>query len=265
MCYHYSLTADKFEISTRYSLEDPETIALMNEYDIVYHNDGFGHRPMPVITADEPNKIQLYEWGLIPHWFKPKEGAVDAKGNKLTALQQARAFSNQTLNAIGETVFEKPSFRNYIGKKRCLVPANGIYEWHHLDAKTKIPHYIYLKSKEIFSFGGIYSHWTDPETGEIIKTFSILTNPATPLMARIHNSKLRQPFILERNSEGTWVDSELKKDDVRDMILPLSDEHFTAHTISKLITSRKESSNTPEVMVPYDYEGFAGVVDEKAA
>lgn len=265
MCYHYSLTADKFEISTRYALEDEETIALMNEYDIVYHNDGFGHRAMPVITADEPNKIQLYDWGLIPHWFKPKEGAVDSKGNKLTALQQARAFSNQTLNAIGETVFDKPSFRNYAPKKRCLVPATGIYEWHHLDAKTRIPHYIYLKTKEIFSFGGIYSHWTDPETGEIIKTFSILTNPAMmPLMARIHNSKLRQPFILNRQIEGQWLDNQLKKEKVKDMIEPLTDLSFTAHTISKLITSRKESSNTPEVMVPYDYEGFAGVVEEAA-
>ncbi|WP_345951287.1 SOS response-associated peptidase [Mucilaginibacter sp. PAMB04274] len=261
MCYHYALTADKVEISTRYALEDEETIELMNDYDIVYHNDGFAHRAMPVITADEPHKIQLYDWGLIPHWFKPKEGAVDAQGNKMTALQQARAFSNQTLNAIGETVFDKPSFRNYIGQKRCLVPANGIFEWHHLDKKTKMPHYIYLKSREIFSFGGIYSHWVDPETGEIVRTYAILTNPANSLMSRIHNSKLRQPFILPRESEGTWIDYDLAKENVKELIRPLGDEHFTAHTISKLITSRYESSNSPEVMAPYDYEGFQSLLD----
>lgn len=261
MCYHYALEADKPTLEERYTNE------LIAEYDAIYHNDGFGHHAMPVITADDPAKIQLYHWGLIPHWFKPKPGVKDAKGNPMAALQQARAFSNQTLNAVGETVFEKPSFRNYVGKKRCLVPATGIFEWHHLDAKTRIPHYIYLKSKEIFSFGGIYSHWIDPDTGEVVKTFSILTNPATTseLMGRIHNSRLRQPFILKRDIEGSWLDQDLVKDSVRDMIQPLENTHFTAHTISKLITSRTESSNTPEVMVPYDYEGFAGLVGDNAA
>ena len=261
MCYHYSLIANKIELESRYSLEDDETIELMSEYDVVYHNDGFAHRPMPIITADEPHKIQMYDWGLIPHWFKPKPDAVDSKGNKLTALQQARAFSNQTLNAIGETVFDKPSFRNYIGKKRCLVPATGIYEWHHLDAKTKIPHYIYLQSTKIFSFGGIYSHWVDPETGEVIRTYAVLTNPSMPKMSRIHNSKLRQPFILPPDIEYEWTNQKLEKEQIKELIKPLEDEHFAAHTISKLITSRTESSNTPEVMTPYDYEGFAGVVE----
>jgi len=261
MCYHYALWADKPTLEERYTNE------LIAEYDAIYHNDGFSHRAMPVITADEPGKIQLYEWGLIPHWFKPEPGKTDAKGNRLTALQQARAFSNQTLNAIGETVFDKPSFRNYIGKKRCLIPANGLFEWHHLDAKTKVPHYIYLKSKEIFSFGGIYSHWVDPDTGEVVKTYSILTNPAgeQELMGRIHNSKLRQPFILRRDVEGGWLDQDLVKDDVREMILPMENKHFTAHTISKLITSRRESSNTPEVMQPYDYEGFVSLINDTAA
>jgi putative SOS response-associated peptidase YedK len=264
MCYHYSLDADKVELETRYSLEDDETIALMAEYDVVYHNDGFGHKPMPVITADEPNKIQMFDWGLIPHWFKHDPDKKDTKGNPISALKQARAFSIQTLNAIGETVFEKPSFRNYIGKKRCLVPATGIYEWHHLDSKTKIPHYIYLKSKEIFSFGGIYSNWTDPETGEIVKTYAILTNPANPLMERIHNSKKRMPFILPPETEGGWLEQKLAKDEIKELIKPLSDELMYAHTISKLITSRTESSNTPEVMQPYDYEGFVSIIDDAA-
>ncbi|WP_345948852.1 SOS response-associated peptidase [Mucilaginibacter sp. PAMB04274] len=246
-------------------MESDETKELMNDYEVVYHTDGFAHNAMPVITADEPNKIQLYKWGLIPHWFKHDPNKTDSRGKPIPARQQAQEFSNQTLNAIGETVFDKPSFRNYIGKKRCLVPATGIYEWHHLDKKTKIPHYIYLKSKEIFSFGGIYSHWVDPETGEVVKTYSILTNPANSLMSRIHNSKLWQPFILERDIEGSWLDPKFSKEQVREIIAPLSEKHLTAHTISKLITSRYESSNTPEVMVPHDYEGFAGLLNERAA
>ena len=260
MCYHYALWADKPTLEERYTNE------LIAEYDAIYHNDGFSHRAMPVITADQPGKIQLYEWGLIPHWFEPEPGKRDAKGRIMTALQQARAFGNQTLNAVGETVFDKRSFRSYVGKKRCLVPATGFYEWHELDKKTKIPHYIYLKSKEIFSFGGIYSHWVDPETGEVIKTYSILTNPAVPtdLIGKIHNGKLRQPFILKQDIEGSWLDQGLIKDDVRDMIIPMENTPFTAHTISKLITSRKESSNTPEVMVPHDYEGFVSLVDHAA-
>jgi putative SOS response-associated peptidase YedK len=258
MCYHYSLVADKPTLEERYTNE------LIAEYDAIYHNDGFAHNAMPVITADEPDKIQLFEWGLIPHWFKPNPAALDTKGNPISAIKQARTFSIQTLNAIGETVFDKPSFRNYIGKKRCLIPADGIFEWHHLDSKTKIPHYIYLKSKEIFSFGGIYSNWTDPETGEIVKTYAVLTNPANSMMERIHNSKKRMPFILPRNIEANWLDQKLQKEEIKQLINSLEEKEMTAHTISKLITSRFESSNTPEVMIPYDYEGFAGVVEPAA-
>ncbi len=260
MCYHYALWADKPTLEERYTNE------LIAEYDAIYHNDGFSHRAMPVITADDPTKIQLYDWGLIPHYFKPEPGKKDAKGRVMTALQQARAFSTKTLNAVGERVFETNSYRSYIGKKRCLVPATGIFEWHTLEDDTKIPHYIYLKSKEIFSFGGIYSHWNDPETGEVIKTYSILTNPAQPnrLLGKIHNKALRQPFVLERNVEGAWLDQDLKKEQLKELIIPMENSHFTAHTISKLITSRKENSNVPEVLESCPYEGFVTLVDDAA-
>lgn len=238
MCYHYSLTAPDGEIEHRFTAKfKPEYVR-----DKVWHNDGFTHRPMPVITADEPDFINMYSWGLIPHWVK--------------SLADAKKLSNQTLNAKGETVFDLPSFRSYIGKKRCLVLADGFFEWMHI-GKDKIPHYIYLKDRMPFAFAGIYSHWKDPDTGEVLKTYSILTTGATGKMKKIHNSKERMPVILRPESERVWLKQDLMKDEINNLIMPLDDELIQAHTISKLITSRTESSNQERVIEICEYPELA--------
>ena len=90
------------------------------------------------------------------------------------SLDDAKKIRTQTLNARSETVFEKPSFRASITKKRCLIPASGFYDWRDYNSK-KYPYYIYLKDRELFSFAGIYESWTDRETGELINT-----NPCLP-------------------------------------------------------------------------------------
>jgi putative SOS response-associated peptidase YedK len=223
MCYHYSVSKNTEELEQRFTAKfKPEYI-----YNKVWHNNGYNHTQMPIIT-DEPNEINMYNWGLIPHWVK-----TEADEKKL---------SNQTLNAKGETVFDLPSFKMYIGKKRCLVLADGFYEWMHV-GKEKYPHYIYMKDKQPFAFAGIYSHWKHPETNEVLKTYSILTTEANPLMKRIHNSKERMPVILRPDMERQWLKPYLIKGEIQNLILPLEDEMLSAHTISKLITSRTESSN----------------------
>lgn len=234
MCYHYSITLDNGEIEVRFSAKfKPEYY-----FNKVYHNNGYNHNPMPVITADEPDTVSMYNWGLIPHWVKTAE--------------DAKKLSNQTLNAKGETVFDLPSFRSYIGKKRCLVLADGFYEWMHV-GKEKIPHYIYMKDKKPFAFAGIYSHWIDPKTNETIKTYSILTTDANSKMKKIHNSKERMPVILRPETERMWLKPDLIKDEIKNLIMPLEDELIESHTISKLITSRTESSNQERVMDICEY------------
>jgi len=197
---------------------------------------------MPVISNEKPDRLQLFHWGLIPRWVKSKEDALK--------------FRSRTLNARSETVFEKPSFRNAIKTNRCLIPANGFYEWMHYNGK-KYPHFIYLQNKNIFSMAGIWEQWVDKQTGEIYKTYSILTTEANPLMAKIHNSKERMPVILPPKNETDWLNNGLSKEDIQSMTVPYETDKMTAHTISKLITSRTENSNVPDVQKQYEYAELA--------
>jgi putative SOS response-associated peptidase YedK len=212
------------------------------EWQPVYHADGFTFLQMPVITMEHPQHIQLMHWGLIPHWVKTK-----ADADKLKA---------QTLNARGETVFEKPSFRSGITHHRCLVPADGFFEWMDF-AKKKYPHYVYFKRQDIFCFAGIHSRWTDFETGEVFDTFSIITTEANPLMARIHNVKLRMPVILPASHYAEWLSTETSRATIASLLCPYPDSEMAAHTISKRITSRFENSDVPEVVEPFVYPELA--------
>ncbi len=240
MCYRYSMTSVN-QIKEEYPSAIEEDHALFEEvekYQPRFEANGFAHPKMPVISTENPGKVQLYEWGLIPPWVKTSKDAAK--------------LQNNTLNARSETVFEKPAFRSSVKRKRCLVLTDGFYEWMH-HGKEKYPHYIYLKDRKLFSFAGIWEEWLDKETGELRKTYSILTTEANGLMERIHNSKKRMPVILPKELEGKWLDESLEKEEVLEMTGPYPEEEMQAHTISKLITSRKEDSNVPEVQGEVEY------------
>ena len=157
-----------------------------------------------------------------------------------------------TLNAKAETIFEKPAFRSSIKENRCLVLVDGFYEWKHV-GKYKYPHFIRLKNKEPFALGGIYNDWVSNETGEIIKTFSIITTEANSLMAEIHNSKKRMPLILSRGEEKKWIEPDLSETNIKSLLKPFNVDEMEAYTISKLITQRNADNNIPEVMEHYPY------------
>lgn len=132
---------------------------------------------------------------------------------------------NATLNARIETAFEKPSFREAMRYQRCIIPADAFYEWQHV-GKDKIKYRIHT-DQEIFAFAGIWDSWQD------WKGFSILTMPANPLMARIHNTAQRMPFILKPENEMKWLDPErVKPEDIKELIVPYPEEKMRAETLS---------------------------------
>jgi putative SOS response-associated peptidase YedK len=233
VCYHLSTKINVAELEKRFeaaydAIEAPTTY---------HHVSGFAYPNIPVITSEEPNRIKLFQWGLIPAWTKSK-----ADGEK---------FRANTLNARSETIFKKPSFRS-VTKKRCLVLVDGFYEWRDYN-KKKYPYFIHLKNNEPFAMGGIYENWADKETGEILDTFSIVTLEANPLMAKIHNSKLRMPLILPKETERLWIEPKVDKDFIGSLFKQFPENEMAAHTISKLITSRKENSNVPDVYAEEAY------------
>jgi putative SOS response-associated peptidase YedK len=193
------------------------------EWQPVPHANGFSFRAMPVITQEDAKHVQLFNWGLIPHWVKTK---VDA--DKLKA---------QTLNARCETIFEKPSFRGSILYKRCLIPADGFFEWMDVAGK-KHPHYIQMQQKQLFCFGGIYAQWADRNTGELLQTFSIITTEANTLMEKIHpdsyRDKKRMPVIVSPNRYEEWLNPNLSRNQVRDFFTPYPSERMMAEEIEKV-------------------------------
>lgn len=245
MCYRTSTPEE--ELLNQYLEEEAKKDGDLNDYTVAenyphyYQANGFSHPFMPVTTTEEPHKINSAIWGLIPGWFKK-------------SVKEAEVFANNTLNAVSERIFETASYKNYIGKYRCLIWVDGFYEWKWLDnkGKEKIPYYIYMPSHKPFTLGGLYSHWVNPDTGEVHNTMSIITTDANSMMAEIHNSKKRMPLVIAPNKRSEWL-SQLDKPHIEDMMKTYPDDILQSHTISKLITSRTENPDVPEVQEKFEY------------
>jgi len=205
--------------------------------ELPYHYlvSGFSHPRLAIVRQEG---IFLHEWGLIPSWVKDQETAND--------------LWNKTLNAVGETAFEKPSFRKSISLQRCLLPVSGFYEWREVNG-VKYPYYIQLKEQDYFSLGSLYDTWINKQTGEIRDTFSIITTPANPLMEKIHNLKKRMPLILSREDEMKWLDPGLKAADIKELIKPFPEAWMKAYTISRDANNARNNRDVPEILKKVEY------------
>lgn len=213
MCYFFSQADEAVKVQKRFQakLKEGKTFKPIDKVS------GFSFPQMPVVIRENENFIDTFAWGLIPSWIKTKEEA-----------DKIRSF---TLNARAESIFEKPSFKNSVIHKRCLIPTTGFYEWQHL-GKKKIPYFITLKNEELFAFGGIWEEWINKATGEISLTFSIITTEANPLMSEIHNSKKRMPFILPLENEFKWLNSNLNSNDIQTLMQPFDASLMIAQKIA---------------------------------
>ncbi|MCA6056423.1 SOS response-associated peptidase [Bacteroides thetaiotaomicron] len=148
-------------------------------------------------------------------------------------------------NARADTIFEKPSFREPIMKKRCIVPSTGYFEWRH-EGANKIPYYIYVKDEPIFSMAGIYDRWLDKDTGEEHETFSIITTDTNSLTDYIDNTKHRMPAILTREEEEKWLNPSLSKAEIASLLKPFDTEKMDAYVIRNDFL--KKSPNDPTIV-----------------
>ena len=191
MCFRTKLNSRIIEIEKAFEAHfvEPELYRPQEEIN------GFDFSATPVITDRAPGEILFYNWGLIPFW---------AKNDSL---------KKSTLNARIETLAEKPAFRNSV-ENRCLVIANGYYEWQWLDekGKNKQKYLITPANEEIFAFAGIYSSWKDPHTGKSLNTYSIVTTQANELMSEIHNNKERMPVLLRSGDRIAWLENKSFED-----------------------------------------------------
>lgn len=178
-----------------------------------------------VVGDDGERYMRMMVWGLIPSWAKD------------------RSIGNRMINARVETLAEKPAFRAALKRRRCIIPADGFYEWQKL-GKVKQPVRIVLKSRKPFGFAGLLEHWTSPE-GEEVLSCTIITTAANELLKAVHD---RMPVILTRDAEAAWLDPKTE-DPVK--LLPLL-KQYPAEEMEFYPVSR--DVNSPGVDKPGNIE-----------
>lgn len=215
----------------RYALTDLKALVKDNRFQLSAFPQNLSPRyniapsqPVPAILNQTPRELQFVRWGLIPSWAKDP------------------TIGYRMINARAETLAEKPAFRRPLQRQRCLIPADGFYEWQRLGTR-KVPHWIRLTSGEVFAFAGLWDTWTDPKTETAMTSCTIITTTPNRLLASIHD---RMPVILPRESEAAWLSDGLSPEQARALLKPYSAEQMKASLVSTLVNS--PSNDTPDVL-----------------
>jgi putative SOS response-associated peptidase YedK len=209
MCGRFTLTLDPDEVQQAFDLSTPPPAELAPRYNIA------PSQAVAVIANGPSRKLEFFKWGLIPSWAKdPKIG-------------------NRMINARAETLNEKPSFRTALKKRRCLILADGFYEWKK-EGKTKTPMYLQLKDGEPFAFAGLWETWKSPED-EVIKSCTIITTGPNALVKKIHD---RMPVILPAKAYDLWLSpDELPAEKALPLLKPFAASQMKAVSVSPLVNN----------------------------
>lgn len=210
MCGRFSLTADPNQLRKAFPwLNIPE--GPLPRYNVA------PSQPVAVVPNDGKDRLDFFLWGLIPSWAKdPKMG-------------------NRMINARSETLAQKPSFRAAFRRRRCLIPADGFYEWKREPGEqSKTPIYIKLESGKPFSFAGLWENWQSPD-GSLIRSCTIITTQPNDFMNDIHN---RMPVILPEETYTLWLDpGEPDLDQLQAVLQPYSGTDLSAYPVSKVVNN----------------------------
>jgi putative SOS response-associated peptidase YedK len=203
MCGRYSIVRGDRILTVVPNVTMPANLRLVGRYNAA------PSQLLPVITNDSRD-VQMLKWGLIPSWAK------DAKvGYKM-------------INARVETLAERPAYRKALESRRCLIPADGFYEWRKRPNGTKTPMYIHMKDGELFAFAGLWERWKD-EAGQEVKSFTVITTEPNELMKTIHN---RMPAIVPKEGYLDWLEN-----GSTEWLKPYPAEEMEAYAVSPRVNS----------------------------
>ena len=170
-------------------------------------------------AEDGLRHLNPLRWGLVPIWAKDRKGAA------------------KLINARSETAATLTTFKDAYAKRRCLIPADGFYEWRVIDDKTKEPFAIMPADNPMFAFAGLWERWRDPETKEIVRSCTILTTTANELLRPIHE---RMPVILDETDWSRWLgESEDTPDELRALLKPYPADRMRTYRITSRVNSVK--------------------------
>jgi putative SOS response-associated peptidase YedK len=222
MCYTIEINLTREQLEKRFKANLNRDLPYRKQNRV----NAFSLPDCPVICGDRPKEIQLLKWGLIPSWSRDEKFARERR--------------MKTFNAKAETLTEKPSFRHLVKSRRCLVLTNGFYEWQ-TRGKEKQPYYIGLKDIEAFALAGLFDQWVNHDTGELIKTFTVITTRANPMMEEIHNLRKRMPVILDPKDEEAWIDPEVTAEKSMKLMQPFDERQMFAEEVDKILFSRRQN------------------------
>ncbi|MFT5617176.1 MAG: putative SOS response-associated peptidase YedK [Arenicella sp.] len=221
MCGRYTIISKPKEISKTFGVE--VNVNLIPQYNAV------PSYWLPVISDQSPQELSLYRWGLIPNW------ANDEK------------FAYKTTNARSESILEKASFKVPIRQKRCLVLANCYFEWQQLQDKSKQPYLIYYEPQRLFAMAGIWDSWIDKNTGEEVKTFSIITTAGNEDVKHLHE---RMPVILPVEKQQEYLSKNTAIEQIQTLLKPTNLGEMKFMPVSNLVNS--PANNDKSVLQPIE-------------
>ena len=222
MCGRFALKAPPRSVQEHFHL--PEAITLSPRYNIAPSQAVAVVRQLP---GKSVRQLDMLHWGLIPGWAK------DMK------------IGYKMINARGETLAQKPSFRAAFKKRRCLIAADGFYEWKHAGLK-KQPIYVHLKNGVVFAFAGLWEAWMSPQ-GNQVESCTIITTSPNELLKDIHD---RMPVILPPEEYETWLQASTEEHSLQQLLRPYPAEEMEAYGVSTEVNSPK--NNTPGCILPID-------------
>ncbi len=220
MCGRYTQAMDPEALLARFGIEDPAGLLK------VRYNLAPGQYLPVIVSTPQGHKLASMRWGLVPHWAKDQ------------------TIGNKMINARAETVAQKPSFREPLTGSRCLVPADGFYEWTR-KGKAKRPMRFVMKDRTPFAFAGLWSRWNDPG-GKALFTFTIVTTEANALLRRYHD---RMPVILTPDAEPRWLNPSVRDPRVLlELLRPYSAAAMEGYEVSTRVNT--PANDTPECIQP---------------
>ena len=222
MCGRFTLTLDPGELQELLSL-GPFIHIVQPRYNIA------PSQPIPIVKDVRERSVELYKWGLVPFW-------ADDPG-----------IGYRMINARSETAQEKPSFRAAFKYRRCLILADGFFEWRAGDkGASKTPYLFKLKNDDPFTFAGLYEHWQAPDGGEL-HTCTILTCEPNQLVSKVHN---RMPVMLGEEARWRWLAPETDARDLMELMAPYPADEMKSYSVSKEANSPQ--NDRPEILTPVE-------------
>jgi putative SOS response-associated peptidase YedK len=215
MCGRFALYSDPFTLARRFETDAPPE--LRPRYNVAPSQN------IPIVReVGEKRRFAMARWGLVPHWAK------DVK------------IGYSMINARAETMAEKPAFRNAFRHRRCLIPADGFYEWQAIaGSKVKQPWFIVLGDSEPMAFAGLWEQWRTPE-GEELESCSIIVTEANEIMRPIHE---RMPVILAPDDWNAWLGTESRDiQALQNLLKPYPAEDMVAWPVSTKVNSPRNDS-----------------------